>query len=243
MRRRRDQIDEQPEGAPAWMLSYGDMMSQILCFFIILVSMSTIRDEKFRKLMDSVRQAFGYELAAATTPGDAPNATSLWEHLRLVTTPRGHKNVQGGSETVNVNGRELMCRTVREGRLVTVGESAGFDAGSAEVPAVMAADLDALVALVRDYPNCLIVRGHVSAREAADAGAERDLSYRRAKAVADCMERGGIHPKRLRLSVCGGADPVDSNLTDDGRARNRRAEIIVSEELVKDAIPRRPDHD
>ena len=62
-----------------------------------------------------MRQAFGYDLAAAATPGDAPYSSSLWDHVRLVTTPRGHRNVQGGSETVNVNGREFLWLSERDG--------------------------------------------------------------------------------------------------------------------------------
>ncbi len=48
------------DGAPAWVVTYGDMMSLLLTFFIILVSMSELKqDHKFQRVMKSVRQAFG----------------------------------------------------------------------------------------------------------------------------------------------------------------------------------------
>ena len=243
MSRARIDIDEKPEGAPLYMVTFADLMGQLVCFFLILVSMSTVRDEKFRKMMDSIRQAFGYEMGNEVTPGDAKRTSSPWDGLAVVSTPRGHKNVQGGSEVVNVNGREFLCRTVRDGRQVTLGDPVGFETGAASIPASMREDLDALAGLVKDYPNRLIVSGHVSAKETAGAEAEMDLSFRRAKAVGDYFEQHGINPKRLRLAASGASDPVDTNLTDEGRARNRRVEITVSEELVTNAIPRRPDHD
>ena len=240
--RTRDQ-DERPSNCPDWMLTYGDLMGQLLCFFIILVSMSTIRDEKFRKLMDSIRQAFGYDLGQEVTPGASPGTSSVWDHLPVVQAPRGHENLEGGAEVVNVNGREFLCKTVREGRLITVGDRTTFAAGAAEIPASMREDLDALIALMKDYPNRLLIQGHVSPRETSGAEGEWDLSFRRAQAVGDYFERQGIHPRRLRLSACGGVDPMDTNLSSEGQARNRRVEIVVSEELILDVVPRRPDHE
>ncbi len=243
MIRARATIDEKPEGAPLYMVTFADLMGQLVCFFLILVSMSTVRDEKFRKMMDSIRQAFGYEMGHEVTPGDAKRTSSPWDGVAVVTAPRAHRKAQGGAEVVNVNGREFLCRTVRDGRRLTVGDPVGFEAGAAAIPDVMREDLDALAALVKDYPNRVIVSGHVSAQEARDAAAEMDLSFRRAKAVGDYMEERGINPKRIRLEASGASDPVDTNLTDDGRSRNRRVEITVSEELVTNVIPRRPDHD
>ena len=241
--RLKNRDEQQPEGAPAWMVTYGDMMGLLLCFFILLVSMSTVRDEKFRKLVESIHQAFGYELGAELSPGDLPRTSSLWDQVRLVDTPKGLPRVQGGSEVVNINGREFLCRTVREGRMITAGEATGaFAPGDAKLSAAMRADLDSLVAFVREYPNRLQVRGHAAARD-AEGDEAWDLSFRRARAVGDYLELKGINPMRLRLSACGGAEPTDTNLTDEGRANNRRVEIVVSEELVENVIPRRPSHD
>jgi flagellar motor protein MotB len=57
--------------------------------------------------------------------------------------------------------------------------------------------------------------------------------------VGRYLEQSGINPRRVRLSVCGGFNPIDTDLTAEGRGRNRRVEIVVSEELVRDAVPGR----
>ena len=44
--------EEPPTGAPAWMVTYGDMMSLLLCFFIMLVAMSEIKEDKFKKILE-----------------------------------------------------------------------------------------------------------------------------------------------------------------------------------------------
>ncbi|MHC4092412.1 MAG: flagellar motor protein MotB, partial [Planctomycetota bacterium] len=54
-------------GAPAWMVTYGDMMTLLLCFFVLLVAMSEIKQEdKFLQVVESLRHAFGYETTLET---------------------------------------------------------------------------------------------------------------------------------------------------------------------------------
>ena len=53
-------MEKSKGGAPEWMVTYGDMMTLLLCFFVIIVSMSEIKkDEKFLQVLESIRSAFG----------------------------------------------------------------------------------------------------------------------------------------------------------------------------------------
>ena len=66
-------IEEEPEaGIPEWVVTFGDMMSLLLTFFIMLVSMSEMKqDEKFQAVAESFRRQFGHDLSAASlVPGD-----------------------------------------------------------------------------------------------------------------------------------------------------------------------------
>ena len=56
-------------GAPAWMVTYGDMMTLLLCFFVIIVAMSEIKkEEKFRQVLESIRQAENWEQLEGLEP-------------------------------------------------------------------------------------------------------------------------------------------------------------------------------
>jgi len=237
--------EEQEAGAPAWMVTYGDMMSLLLCFFIMLVAMSEIKDEKFQKLLESVKKAFGYDLGAEVAPGTHAKTTGIFEKLQMFSTPKGFKKVYGGAESMNVRGKDFLCKSLREkGTCITVGDKVGFSEGSAEIPQEMKEVLDVLVEeVIKDYPNRLLIRGHTSAQEVPQGTTDWQLSFLRARAVGEYLRQKGINPRRLRLSACGSFDPIDSNLTRDGRIANRRVEIVVSEELVQDVIPRREIHE
>ena len=69
-----------PMGAPDWMVTYGDLMTLLLCFFVLLFSFSSLETKKFESLKESMRGAFGVLKGESTTlgKGDArkpPKAT------------------------------------------------------------------------------------------------------------------------------------------------------------------------
>ena len=62
--------DEPPKGAPAWQSTFADLMNLLLCFFVLLFSMSTIDAQKFELLAASFNQTFSIFSAGATAIGD-----------------------------------------------------------------------------------------------------------------------------------------------------------------------------
>jgi len=231
--------EEHEEGAPAWMLTYGDMMSLLLCFFIMLVAMSEIKDEKFQRLLESIKQAFGaHPEGMEVVPGPKPKAGTLYDNMQIITTTRGEGKT-GGAEVQNLHGREILCKSIREGTLYSVGGQMGFEKGSTEIPPGMRKDLDAIVQLTTDFSNRLFVHGHASVQDAPENTTHWELAFRRAMVVKDYLVARGINPQRIRLSSCGRFDPNETNLTPTGRRSNRRVEIIVSEQLATTDVGRR----
>ena len=67
---RKKREDSPPPGSPAWMSTYGDMVTLLLCFFVLLYSMSTIDAAKFDALAASFSQTFSIFTAGSTAIGD-----------------------------------------------------------------------------------------------------------------------------------------------------------------------------
>lgn len=68
MARRRE--EDTPAGSPAWMATFSDLMNLLLCFFVLLFSMSTVDEEKYNQLVASISSAFSILDGGATAIGD-----------------------------------------------------------------------------------------------------------------------------------------------------------------------------
>ena len=229
---------EGPKGAPDWMVTYGDMMTLLLCFFVIMLSMSEIKqDQKFQEVMESIRSAFGYDSAIGKVPLDLQTKNTLVEQMQKLVLPENFDK-EGDSDQKGIDGRVFRVTNVREGVSIVIGGRISFDRFRAELKP-QAADLIAKAAAkMRGHNTMINVRGHAT-REPLPAGARfadaMALSIARAQAVAEALERNGVRPKRIRIIGTGAHEPlVTQAYTDDHRAMNRRVEIIVTEAVVDD---------
>ncbi len=224
------------KGAPEWVITYGDTMSLLLCFFVALVSMSEIKRDRFQQAVESLKKAFGGHDASLGTlpiPADTPN--SLLEKLMELEIP-DYRDKKGDSAEEGIHGRKFRVTNVREGLQIVVGGNITFERHNAALKQE-ARDLIAQTAeRLRGYNTKIVVRGH-SSREPLPGGSPfedlRDLSYARAKAVARQLEAGGVRPIRIGLVAVGDGEPlVRQAYTEERRALNRRVEILVTEDLV-----------
>ncbi|WP_234364305.1 OmpA family protein [Lunatibacter salilacus] len=110
----------------------------------------------------------------------------------------------------------------------------GFDSYSL-TPASQESVME-LAEILNKYPETnLIIEGHTDNRGAASYN--QDLSEKRANAVTNYLKMKGVSGDRLTTIGHGLNNPVDTNETDEGRARNRRVEIgiVANEELLEKA--------
>lgn len=109
---------------------------------------------------------------------------------------------------------------------VTMPQGLLFDVDSADLRPDLVSDLNAVAQNLQQYPDSIVsVVGHTD-----DTGSESynfDLSERRAQAVSWVLMDGGVNSARIQSYGQGEGRPVASNATEEGRAQNRRVEIII----------------
>ena len=228
---------EEGGGAPEWMVTYGDMMSLLLCFFVIIVSMSELkRDDRFQQVLESLRKAFGNtgEIKAVLTDNLDPNA--LLRKLQTIVIPR--KIDAGDADDPGVKGKVFRVTDVREGIHVEIGGRITFDRFSATLKPEAEFLIAQLAAKTAGHNTILKVTGHAT-REPLPPdstwGDAWNLSYARAVAVKDALVANGIRPERIRLIAAGSEAPLVRQAYDEQTlALNRRVELIVTEATVDD---------
>jgi chemotaxis protein MotB len=214
-------------------------MTLLLCFFVIIVSMSELKqDERFQRVMESLRRAFGgYEGAVGAVPMQNPATNTLIARLLELEVPEQAKN-KGDADEEGIHGKRFRVTNVRDGLEVVVGGRITFDRFSAILKPEGRELIARTAERLRGYNTKILVRGHTT-REPLPEDAfyedARDLSYARAKSVARELERNGVRPVRIISVALGGTEPlVRQAYTEERRAINRRVEILVTENLIDD---------
>jgi chemotaxis protein MotB len=223
--------EEVEEGLPAWMATFADMMTLLLCFFVLLLSFAKQDIAKFESLTGSIRDAFGVQIKR-------PYATKA----AFSPTDKESKGEEQKSQDVQEIAREMMTiieenkflrrsatvATEREGVLIRMESAYLFGPGSAKLNRSAERALAEVAKLLKDNPlNCLI-QGHTADDKEPGivSGDNWDLSSERALAAMRVLINTYEIPDR-RLTAVGyaGTRPLVPNDSYEDRAKNRRLEF------------------
>jgi len=231
-----------PAGAPEWMTTYGDMMTLLLCFFVLIVSFSEIKKEdQFQAVIEEIKEAFGMLGGGGKIPITDDPALSLIERLEALQLRQEKQPNRSNTKDPGQQGREPQVTKVREGMMIATGGRITFEPGSADLSEESMESLRQLAVVFEGWENLVELRGHAGALELPEGGNAdySDLwvrSYSRAKVVFDFLTTElGLDPDRFRLTANGDREPLDPRAanTDDAEP-NRRVEVLVSESLKED---------
>jgi len=215
-------------GAPEWMVTYGDMMGLLLTFFVLLFAFSEPKAEKFQRVLDSLRRAFGgYPSAFNPVPGRDNIAQSIFEKIEVLDQKFDDPEEKGLTSALGFEGDQVLVTTVDEGIKITFGGNMLFDEGSAVLKADAKAVLANFADLSRGFPNLIEVVGHAS----GVSGDPWGLGYRRAQAVFGYLVNScALDESLFKIASAGQHEPKSSGFPGE-RAWNRRVDIVVSEEI------------
>lgn len=113
-------------GSPAWMATFGDLMNLLLCFYVLLFSMSTIDAQKLQAVAESFSQTFSVFTGGATAIGDGiliSNGVSQLNELDEYINSMG-KTADGEEDTDEIGDYEEMAQQVEDAQLAESEELA-----------------------------------------------------------------------------------------------------------------------
>lgn len=230
--------EEQEAGVAEWVVTFGDMMSLLLTFFVMLVSMSEIKEEQRQALIESLRQRFGHETATTSLmPGAVSPMTSI--RARLVSMGRARRafTMSGGAKVRAPVGETPRVTAIRPADDPTLGGVLYFDEGSSKPLETHEKTLEAIAGVIGGKPQKVEIRGHTSNRPLPQDSPHRshwDLAYARCRKTMESLVQLGIDPKRFRIAVAARNEPVHLGLDETLRKKNARVEILMLDELTED---------
>jgi chemotaxis protein MotB len=217
------------KGAPAWVVTFGDIMCLLMCFFVLLLSFSSMETERFKIVAGHIREAFGVQVgqrhteipAGATVVGTeyqhpSPSKAMIYERLEDLIAKRRLDGLV--SITIAEDGVRL---DLRDGLL--------FAPGSTELSDKALPFLDEVADVIREFGGFADIGGHTDAAGAEGEAASEAwvLSSARAAVVAERLEAQGIPGPRLAATGYAGSRPLSESRTEEGRRKNRRVEILI----------------
>lgn len=228
--------DDGPPGVPEWVVTYGDMMSLLLTFFIMLVSMSELKDEgKTRAAVNSLQERFGPTDGSSGVLGRTFSQNSSNPHTQSQGDTSTGGLEKGDLDAKGPGGSESPVDRINFGEIVTTGGSVSFEQYAVTLDENTRVDLDRIIEAVRNKPERIIVRGHSFAepvRRKPEFRHQHDLSFARAHSVAKYLMTRKIDPRRILVSAAGDAEPRVRTREIAGRRQNRRVDVFTVDNYV-----------
>jgi len=224
------------EGAPAWVVTFGDLMSLLLCFFVLMLSFSEMDRKKYKVVSGSIAHAFGIQ--KKTPVFDSPKGQKIIAKefdQAVIVNKIQEKLVKPIVVEIETNFKEMkdLIEVDVAGNQVAIrlmGETT-FDLGKAEIRPQMLPLLIKIGALLKRTRGEIIIAGHTDnlPLRGGPYKSNLGLSMARAASVADLfLKKASIKPKRISTMGFGKHRPLASNDTRQGREKNRRVEIILT---------------
>jgi chemotaxis protein MotB len=251
------------DDANRWLTTYGDVVTLLLAFFVLLFAMSEIDEERFEQLVAGFQQPFNNpgrvsilpensglldeQPPAVTVPDPVTTTTPFREETTGTTV--AETDVESEIPPLIVDRRDLLevqeklesalldagfedaanFRITERGLVVSIAtDDLLFPTGSAELGPKGREIIAAVAPALAEIANVVQVEGHTDNVPYNARGYDNwNLSADRALAVVHLLIDHGIHPDRLGATGYASYRPLESNDTPEGRAANRRVELVV----------------
>ncbi|MBU3804949.1 MAG: OmpA family protein [Candidatus Cellulosilyticum pullistercoris] len=239
--------DEPKKGAPAYMNTYGDMVTLLLCFFVLLFSMSTVDADKFEALTSSLTASIGIFSGGETIQMDTNVLQNGMSYFPVQDTTLSLQGVSARQQALTETQEELSeyiqskdlddkvtVEKTGEEIIMRFADVLLFDTGKAEIKAGAVPTLSAIGEQLKSYMEqgyILNIEGHTDnvPIQTSQFPSNWYLSSARAIAVASFyIDEMGFDRTKVTCVGCGEFQPVASNETAEGRAMNRRVDIKLS---------------
>lgn len=230
--------EEAPGGAPEWVVTFGDMMSLLLTFFILLFSMSEIKEEESKAMMESLRRQFGHDTSLQSLiAGPNMPANSAFTRLSSMGRSRRMDTMRGGDKVRAPVGDHARVWAIRPADDATTGGALYFPEGGADLDEENRRILRRIAEEIGGKPQKIEIRGHTTKAPLPPGSPFRthwDLAYARCVRVMQQLVEFGVEPNRFRLCTAGEYEPVHITADPVLQKRNSRVEVLMMNELARD---------
>lgn len=243
MARRKKRVEEEQENHERWLVSYADFITLLFAFFVVMYSVSSVNDGKYRVLSKSLVDAFSEkarsldpiqvgEIASTNVVTDAANTSSksnesenLDEVAQLVRISNQIEEVLSpyiDQELIDIKRDDLWVEVEMKSGML-------FQSGRADLADEAFPVLKKIAEIIRQTPNTVHIEGYTDNLpiNTIEFPSNWELSAARAASVVHQFSINGVDPKRLAAIGYGEHHPIADNRFEKGRYENRRVVLVL----------------
>lgn len=235
-----------------WLVSYADFITLLFAFFVVMFASTQNDKNKAKDVSDSVRQALEhgkFSEAISTVLGRGKHEAKKAPLSKDITPEKENPNLppppppqthppdlaksletlQKGLE-MDLKTGKLQLRLDARGLIISMREKAFFASGDNAIAPDSLPMLAKIAAVVQSLPNSVRLEGHTDARpiHTSRFHSNWELSAARSIAMLELLrDRFQIPPSRMAVAGYAENSPVDTNDTEEGRAHNRRVDLVL----------------
>jgi len=225
-----------------WLVTYADLMTLLLVFFVLLFSLSSLDREKYKSAMELVKvkiseDATMMSLLELMEVPDSIDTKITIEDITGLSSREDNLLRDINKYVVNKENSDTIQTYVLEGKIIVrINGKTLFDSGSADLKLSALPILDRIAEVVFDYPEYTInIKGYT---DDIPITTERfpsnwELSAIRATTVLKNLIQKGIKPERLTATGYAEMEPLLPNTSEINRATNRRVEFVLEKKTSR----------
>ena len=236
----RKRYEDEEDNHERWLVSYADFITLLFAFFVVMYAISSVNEGKYKVFSNSLITAFN--------PRSGPPATTHIENPPSLVPPlpiaqrRAQEALRREKDymtTIAKDLKRILAPLVREGKVrvtqnsrgvsVEINASVLFAPGEAALSVESNQALSVVATLLRADSHDIQVEGHTDDVPISNPSfaSNWELSSARASSVVRLFIDSGVDEKRLTAVGHAANMPVAPNDTVEGRARNRRVNVMV----------------
>ncbi len=239
-------VIEESRGIAPWIITFADMVTLLMVFFILLFAIGTVEQDKWRQIKESLREALG---------ADAVEELGTRQGLDVIQTQVDEQTVHAVDEVGAMVNREMedIISEVEEfvfknklsgevrvssderGAVITISDVVVFPPGSADMTSKGRKTLRQVFDVLKQFNYNVKVEGHTDNTpiHTLRYPSNWELSASRAAEVAHMLIDDGYPPERLSVEGFAEFRPIVPNTSVENRSRNRRIEVVYQRGSIR----------
>ena len=240
--------EEKEPNHERWLLTYSDLITLLMIFFVVMYASSTVSTDKYRKLSQSLNVAFEGNSGGKSFMGDETAISIDDSSNKIIDKLIEDSKISQENKTLEENKMESIKKNVdkylkqnglsaavstkidERGLQVSLKSTLLFDIGKAEIKAESLKKLISIGKILNKVDNYVRIEGHTDSTPINnyEFSSNWQLSAFRATNVTELLiSKAGIQPQKISAVAYGENRPIATNSTEIGKAKNRTVDIII----------------